>query len=84
MNLSANELAGIKVRPQHFSNLWTLHYRHGMNAGLTKNFHHEGDFESAQLRARKHCEVMGYRYIFLRPMVIDIESEEEYKKLGRE
>jgi len=82
--LSATELAGIKARPQHFTNLWTLHFRHGMNPGLTKNFFHEGDLESAQLRARKHCEIMGYRYIFVRPMVIDIEAEEEYKKLGKE
>lgn len=67
---------------QDFTHLWIMYYRHGMNANLTKGFYHEGDVESAVKRARRHCEIMGYKYIFVRPMVCNIKADEEYKLGG--
>ena len=72
------------IRVKHLSSMWIMFYRHGMNATLTKNFYHEGDMNSAIRRAQDHCKIMGYKYIFIRPLICDLESEEEYKLTGRE
>jgi hypothetical protein len=61
------------------SKIYTLFYRHGMNPQCQKGFVHEGDIKSAVQRAQRHCEVMNYRYIFVRPFVSDIDEEEKYK-----
>ena len=66
----------------NLSNYWTMYYRHGMNANLQKNFYFEGTLVQAQLRAREHCDVMGYKFIWVRPLVCNIEEEEAYRKRG--
>lgn len=55
---------------------WTMYYRHGVNATLSKNFFFEGSLHQAVERAQKHCGIMGYKYMFLRPMIVDICKEE--------
>ena len=65
-----------------FSNLYVMYYRHGMNANLTKGFYCSGDIAVAIQKARDHCKIMGYRYIFVRPLIVDIEAEESYKLRG--
>lgn len=71
------------VRPGiQVTNYWTLYFRHGMNASLSKNFYYEGDLTGAVRRAQDHCKVMGYKYIWLRPLICNIDEEEEYKKSG--
>ena len=58
------------------ANVWTLYYRHGVNPGCFKTFYHEGDMRSAIVRIQKHCAVMGYRYVYIRPFMVDIDKEE--------
>lgn len=58
---------------------YILFYRHGMNPQCQKGFKLNGDLRAAVDRAKKHCEVMGYRYIFVRPLVCDLEAEEKQK-----
>ena len=67
-----------KVVPES-KNMYILFYRHGMNPQCTKGFYCNGDIKAAVQRAQRHCEIMGYRYIFVRPFVSDIEEEEKYK-----
>lgn len=62
-----------------FKNMYILFYRHGMNPGCSKGFISNGDIKAAVQRAQRHCEIMGYRYIFVRPFVSDIDEEEKYK-----
>lgn len=84
--MSATTLSLIegKTRPEYFTGLWILFFRHGVQATLQKVFYHAGDLVSAQKRARDHCYAMGYRYIYIRPLVVDIDGEEEYyKKNGK-
>jgi hypothetical protein len=57
-----------------------MHYRHGMNSKLEKYFKHKGDLISARKRAQEHCEVMGYRLIWVRPLFINLEEEENQQK----
>ena len=68
----------------HFTNLWIIFYRHGMNPELHKYFYYDGNFIEARKRAIDHCKTMGYKFIFLRPMIVDIDKEEEYKIKGIE
>ena|ERR1700744_2752032 len=71
-----------KLPPEVFNSIWTVYYRHGINAILQKNFYHEGSMVSAIERAKKHCTIMGYRYHYVRPMVPNINIEEERKLKG--
>lgn len=66
----------VSFRIPDITKVWTLFYRHGVNPRCEKGFYHDGDMRSAVDRAKKHCELMGYRYIFIRPFVVDIEQEE--------
>lgn len=59
-----------------------MHYRHGMNSKLEKYFKHAGDLASARKRAQEHCNIMGYRLIWVRPLFIDL-GEEEAQQMGR-
>jgi len=62
--------------------LFSMHYRHGMNSKLEKIFMFNGELFEARKRAEKHCEIMGYKLIWVRPLVINLEAEES-QQLGR-
>lgn len=76
--------AVMDTKPKYLENLFILFYRHGMNANLTKGFYFPGDLLAARKRAEAHCKVMGYKFIFIRPMVCNLEVEEEQKLNSRE
>ena len=57
-------------------NLFCMYYRHGVNPGLTKIFYYSGNFQEAKKRAESHCGIMGYKFIWLRPFVVDLDAEE--------
>lgn len=61
---------------RQFPGCWTIYYRHGVNAQLSKNFYFDGTMFDARERAQRHCGIMGYKFNFLRPMLCDIEVEE--------
>lgn len=60
-------------------NVYILYYRHGMNPQCQKGFKLRGDLKAAVERAKVHCTRMGYRYIFVRPLVSSLEDDEKYK-----
>lgn len=60
-------------------NVYILFYRHGMNPQCQKGFKLRGDLKAAVERAKLHCQKMGYRYIFVRPLVTNLEDDEKYK-----
>ena len=68
----------VSTRPS----LYSMHYRHGMNSKLEKNFEFVGDLFAARKRAEDHCAIMGYKLIWVRPLVVDLEAEEA-QQLGR-
>lgn len=72
-----------KAKVEHFGNLYLLYYRHGMNANLTKGFYCDGDLLKARHRAEDHCKIMGYKFIFVRPLICDLDVEEEDKLRGK-
>lgn len=60
-----------------FKDMWILFYRHGMNSTLQKNFSFAGSLPQAVDRAREHCKIMNYKYIFVRPLVCNLDEEED-------
>jgi hypothetical protein len=43
----------------------------------------DGNLQDATTRARKHCEMMKYRYVFVRPMIVDLDYQEELYIAGK-
>lgn len=38
-----------------------------------RQFYHKGDLASARDRFYQHCTIMGYRFISVRPFIVDLE-----------
>jgi hypothetical protein len=75
----ANPSPKESVTLEYLKNIWILFYRHGVNPHCQKGFYHNGDIYAANKRAKEHCDVMGYRFIFVRPLIVDIDEEEKIK-----
>lgn len=60
--------------------LYTLYYRQSSNPfPNTVSFYHQSkDMKSVSERAKRHCEVMGYRFVYVKPAIIDLDKEENY------
>jgi hypothetical protein len=68
---------------EEFSNRsYTIFFRQGNNPQGSKNFIFTGSFRDAMVRARAHCDKMGYRFILLRPMLADLELDEKNRQNG--
>ena len=80
--VTLSQAPALKQVQEHLQNLYIMFYRHGMNANLTKGFFWPGDLVAARKRAQEHCKIMGYHFIFIRPMVCNLDQEEEYKLRG--
>jgi hypothetical protein len=78
----AEAIQKAQAKKESFSHLYIMFYRHGMNANLTKGFYFPGTLLEARARAEAHCSVMGYKFIFVRPMVCNLEEEEKYRMRG--
>jgi len=61
--------------------LWKLWYHYGSAIPQTLVFAYEGMMTEASIRARKHCEIMGYRFIKLKRAIVDLEDR-EYRKMS--
>lgn len=56
---------------------YTLFYRQGRNPHpMTKNFHHTGSIRDVVERAKKHCEVLGARFVRIEPLFSNLENDE--------
>jgi len=62
--------------------LWTLYYHFGNTIPQTLNFPFDGSMSEAAQRAREHCVIMGYRFIKIRPFIVDFDDRERRKKSG--
>ena len=64
---------------------YRLQYRHlnrfsvGSGKVQEKVFWFKGNQKDAVARARKHCELMGYIYIYCYPFIVDLEAQESLK-----
>lgn len=56
--------------------IYIMTYRHGLIPFAIKGFKHSGDFKSARNRAFKHGQIMGYKNVWVTPLVSDLLEEE--------
>ena len=64
--------------------VWTLYFRYGSVPFLHKNFIHDGNMLDAINRARQHCIIMGYKFICVRPFLIDLDEQEKRREEGNQ
>lgn len=58
--------------------LWRLFYRRGDNPGhMFKEFYHPGDLGKVINRCKEHCTTMNYRFISVKPAIVDLAEEEK-------
>jgi len=58
---------------------FTLFFRVGANPyPQSVNFNFSGTFRDAIVRAQKHCEIMNYRFVSVRPAIIDMDEVEKH------
>jgi len=64
---------GIEIK----KNLYVLYYRAGNNPhAMQKHFFQTGDMRQVVDRAKKHCEIMGYRFVRVEPFLFDLSADE--------
>lgn len=57
---------------------YVLYYRSGNNPSpMQKFFLFKGDLQKAIRRGQHHCEVLGTRFISVRPFITSLENEEK-------
>ena len=76
LHSAPTEIVQIDDGEEMYHNLWTLYYRQGSNPSLTKNFALNGTLKDAQQRGMAHCTIMGLTFIFVKPLIIDLQAEE--------
>lgn len=58
-------------------NLYTLYFRRGSNPHpQVKNFFMNGTMQEVVARAKKHCEVLGCRFVRIEPFISDLAIDE--------
>lgn len=57
--------------------IWTLYYMYGSSSPISKQFTFDGNLQEAMMRGRKHCSVMRYRFVRVRPALVDLDHQEE-------
>lgn len=56
---------------------WTLYYRYSNIPQITKGFKLDGSMKDAIKRAQDHCKTMGYHFICVRPLIVDLDHQEK-------
>ena len=58
--------------------LYSLYYRQGNNPHPQFTFFYlpATDMQKVTARAKRHCEVMNYRFVYVRPAIVDLDKEE--------
>ncbi len=81
MSTSAHPIATqAEFNPKEpFVGLYLMHYRNGISGNhiLTKNFRFNGSLREARERAEKHCQTMGFKLMFVEPLICDLTKEEQ-------
>lgn len=59
--------------------VYCLYYRAGNRQPAEKHFRFKGDLKAASERARAHCQLMQYVYIYTVPFIVDLDHQEKVK-----
>lgn len=69
--LTPNDLKDLKNRS------YTLYYHFRGSIPLTLHFEYDGGWKAAIERGILHCQRMNYRFIKVRPMIVDLDEREK-------
>jgi hypothetical protein len=58
-----------------YSDVWTMTYFKGGSPNQIKNFIHPGDFKTAHSCAKDYCAKMGYRLMYIKQFLSDLDAE---------
>lgn len=64
------------TKPKRSFCLW---YMQGSLAPLIKFWEMSGTLPEAIERAKTHCRIMGYKFVRVRPHIVDLEEQERLK-----
>lgn len=67
----------VRVYKLQFRHLNRANYAGGPVKEFMFNF--AGPLKDAVARAREHCQIMDYKYVYCCPAILDLESREELK-----
>jgi len=72
------KVAPSEVLQKLLARVYTLYYRKGNNPhSMTKNFYSSGkDLMETVSIAKRHCEVIGGRFVRLEPLISDLRKDE--------
>lgn len=58
--------------------LYILYYRQGQNPHpqFCGFYHKSKDMQVVMERAKRHCDLMSYRFVFVRPFIVDLDKVE--------
>lgn len=65
--------------PPPFNTLYTLFYRKGNDPTCIKNFIYQGSLADASKRGQHHCELLGYEFIYVKPLVTNLDFDEQMR-----
>ena len=68
------------VKPEELPRSYTLYYRYPTTKPLSKSFYLDDNLSMAIKRGRAHCEEMGCLFICVRPLIVNLDLQEEYKR----
>ena len=55
---------------------FTLYYHYRASVPQVLHFEFDGDLRKAKERGLEHCKVMNYRFIKVRPLIVDLDERE--------
>ena len=74
----AHKVKDSDINRERFYILYYI-YQNRRTEPKTKVFPFKGPLAQAIIRGRNHCEKMNYKWITVRPFIVDLEEQEERK-----
>ena len=76
-NLKITQSPSHPITEENKKNLYTLFFRAGNNPhAMSKHFFLSGELRDVVLRAKKHCDTLGYRFVRIEPFISDLAADE--------
>ena len=77
--VNSKELLDFLIAYEKEYKTYILHYHYRASNPLTKIFRFLGPLTEAIERGRVHCDIMNYRFIKVRPFIVDLTDQERVR-----
>ena len=72
----------VPTRPPRVKRSYTLYYHYRNSRPQELHFEYEGDLKNAIERGQEHCIRMNYKFIKVRPLIVDLDDRERRRNEG--